>query len=194
VSAARMHPDDLAALADLVADRLADRLLSAVAAAGMGAGPSAPVGGRERAGEQPAALMTAAEVGRRFQLSAEWVREHQDELGVIRIGNGRRPRLRFDPVKVAAALTPRERNERSEARTSPRRTARPSQRRTENSDNVLDFLASSSVKPRPLPRKEDPGDARTPRGLTTRGAHSSPSDRTPQGARPVALVRASEKE
>ena len=51
------------------------------------------------------ALIDAAEVARRFGVDRAWVYAHARELGAVRLGDGRRPRLRFDPSTVAAALT-----------------------------------------------------------------------------------------
>lgn len=87
----RLRPDDLTALADLIADRLLD------------GGVPAP----------PARLIDAGEVARRFAVSAQWARDHADELGAVRLGDGPRPRLRFDPAKVTAALTARQTGETS---------------------------------------------------------------------------------
>ena len=53
----------------------------------------------------PAVLIDAAEVARRFGVDRGWVYAHARELGAVRLGDGRRPRLRFDPSTVAAALT-----------------------------------------------------------------------------------------
>lgn len=51
-----------------------------------------------------ASLVTAAELARRFGLSRAWVYEHASSLGAVRLGDGTRPRLRFDPEQVARAL------------------------------------------------------------------------------------------
>jgi hypothetical protein len=83
---ARLHPADLETLADLVADRLAERL-------GASPGPAD-------------ALLTAAQVARRFGVTAEWVRDHAGELGAVRLGDGPRPRLRFALEDVTRALQP----------------------------------------------------------------------------------------
>src|SRR5688572_23491088 len=96
---ARLHPDDLEALADLVVRKL----LSARESAAPLVSPRAPVGGRDDCGEAGPVLLTARQVASRYGVSAEWVRDHQGELGVVRLGDGPRPRLRFDPVKVAEA-------------------------------------------------------------------------------------------
>ena len=92
---ARMHPDDLERLAELVADRLAARL--------------------DGAGRAPAELVTAAHVAQRFGVCAEWVRGHADELGAIRLGDGPRPRLRFDVATVAKRLAACSQSEGSQA-------------------------------------------------------------------------------
>jgi hypothetical protein len=53
------------------------------------------------AGDAP---LTAAEVADRLNVERSWVYGHADELGVIRLGDGPRPRLRFDPAIVAQRL------------------------------------------------------------------------------------------
>ena len=50
------------------------------------------------------ALLTAAEVARRFDVSRDWVYAHAGELDVIKLGKGRKPRLRFDAARVERAL------------------------------------------------------------------------------------------
>ena len=52
-------------------------------------------------------LLTAKEVAERFNVDRGWVYAHARELGVIRIGSGVRPRLRFDPALVAQHQLPR---------------------------------------------------------------------------------------
>jgi hypothetical protein len=71
-------------LADLVAVRLTDRLASRFL------------------GEQP--LLDAAAVARRLSRSREWVYRHAAEMGAVRLGEGERPRLGFEPRKVAEYL------------------------------------------------------------------------------------------
>jgi hypothetical protein len=51
-----------------------------------------------------AQLITAEEVARWWGIGRRWVYDHADELGVRRLGGGRRPRLRFDPDEVAERL------------------------------------------------------------------------------------------
>jgi hypothetical protein len=49
-------------------------------------------------------LLSAAEVSRWWGVHRGWVYEHAQELGAIKIGDGERPRLRFDPERVARRL------------------------------------------------------------------------------------------
>jgi len=49
-------------------------------------------------------LLDAGQVARRLGRSREWVYRHADELGAVRLGDGERPRLGFEPAKVAAYL------------------------------------------------------------------------------------------
>ncbi|MGH2984851.1 MAG: hypothetical protein ACRDK5_11470 [Solirubrobacterales bacterium] len=53
---------------------------------------------------EDAPLLDAADVARRLGRSREWVYRHADELGAVRLGDGERPRLGFEPAKVAAFL------------------------------------------------------------------------------------------
>lgn len=60
-------------------------------------------------------LVTAEQAGRAIGMSAAWVREHATDLGAVRIGDGKRPRLRFDLETVKAAMTRRTSGETSPA-------------------------------------------------------------------------------
>lgn len=108
----RQLPDLVDELAEQVAERAAAKLA-------------------ERIGELPArepSLIDVAEVARRFGVSRDYVYEHSDELGALRLGSGRNPRLRFDPSKVEQALTAK----RSEVEPEPpRRRPRRRSRRAE---------------------------------------------------------------
>lgn len=68
---------------------------------------------RFEGGAAPAGLLTAAQVAERFSVDRSWIYSHADELGAMRLGEGRKPRLRFDAERVAAALRSREASERS---------------------------------------------------------------------------------
>ena len=52
-------------------------------------------------------LLTASEVAVAFNVTRGWVYAHADELGAIRLGDGPRPRLRFDPAVVTQRLQQR---------------------------------------------------------------------------------------
>ena len=52
-------------------------------------------------------LLTASEVAVAFNVARGWVYAHADELGAIRLGDGPRPRLRFDPAVVSQRLQSR---------------------------------------------------------------------------------------
>jgi hypothetical protein len=77
--------DALDRLADLLAERLASRL------SGLALGRAEP-------------LVDAAEIAHLHGKTRSWVYEHAGELGAVRLGSGRRPRLGFSPARVAAAL------------------------------------------------------------------------------------------
>jgi hypothetical protein len=70
-------------------------------------------------------LADVAEVARRLRVHENWVYAHADELGVIRLGDGDRARLRFDLGRVARAIgiTESERSGRGPGR--PRRHGLP---------------------------------------------------------------------
>jgi hypothetical protein len=106
VTPTRLHPADLEALAELVVEGLAERL-----------GAQAPTRGEE--------WLDAAEVARRFGVTRGFVYDHADELGAVGIGDGPRPRLRFDARQVAARMAARSASERS---LSPNRPPQPRSR------------------------------------------------------------------
>jgi hypothetical protein len=72
-------------------------------------------------------LVDTAEIARRFAVSRDFVYEHADDLGAVRLGNGPKARLRFDPAKVGRAL-----------RKPPEKTfPQPRRRRTRRSSSLL---------------------------------------------------------
>jgi hypothetical protein len=91
-------------------------------------------------GESVDGLLTARQVAARFSVERSWVYAHAHELGVIRIGDGPRPRLRFDPAVVAqrvlarpaGAAAPRSRHPRASAPLLPLKPSR--ERRTLDSE------------------------------------------------------------
>lgn len=54
-----------------------------------------------------APLVDTAEAARRLGVSADYLRDHADELGAIRLGDGPRPRLRWDVERTLEAMAPR---------------------------------------------------------------------------------------
>jgi hypothetical protein len=50
--------------------------------------------------------LTVAEVADRLKMTPKWVYAHQRRLGVIKLGDGPKARLRFDPRIVDAQLKP----------------------------------------------------------------------------------------
>jgi hypothetical protein len=70
-------------------------------------------------------LASAAEVAEQLGVHKSWVYAHADELEAIRLGEGEKARLRFDPERVARAVraTPSERGGRRAGR--PRRHGLP---------------------------------------------------------------------
>jgi hypothetical protein len=49
-------------------------------------------------------LVDAAELARRLGIDRSWVYTHAIELGAVKLGAGRKPRLRFDPQVAARVL------------------------------------------------------------------------------------------
>jgi hypothetical protein len=75
---------------DLLADRLAERLTHQ------------PDDEPQETGRK----LSAAQVAARWGVERAWVYAHAEQLGALRLGTGPRPRLRFDPVRVAEYLSP----------------------------------------------------------------------------------------
>ncbi len=100
------------ALAELLANRIAER----VALMLRGATPT-----------NATELIDAAEVARMLGCERSWVCEHKAELGVIRLGGGARPRLRFERATVEAVALGGDGATEASADVLPRRR-RPRQR------------------------------------------------------------------
>jgi len=49
-------------------------------------------------------LVDAAELAQRLGIERSWVYTHAIELGAVKLGSGRKPRLRFDPQVAARFL------------------------------------------------------------------------------------------
>jgi hypothetical protein len=61
-------------------------------------------GSTRRQAREPFRLLDTQGVARMLGVSEEWVRDHAAELSAIRVGDGPRGVLRFDAVRVRAAL------------------------------------------------------------------------------------------
>ena len=103
-------------------------------------------------------LLSAAEVSAWWGVSRGWVYQHANELGAVRIGDGQRPRLRFDPDRVAEHL--------NQPAATPPATAAPARRRARRSPRIrsdparLAFRADPELTSLHNDRRW-PGDART---------------------------------
>ncbi|HEY6636416.1 MAG TPA: hypothetical protein VIZ61_01925 [Solirubrobacterales bacterium] len=64
-------------------------------------------------------LLGPQELARRLGRSRTWVYDHASELGAIRVGNGRKPRLLFDPDLVRERLARQPGPAESEAKQRP---------------------------------------------------------------------------
>ena len=172
----RLHPDDVQAIARAVVALLREQP----------AATSSP------------ALIDAAEVARRFGVTAEWVRDHAEDLGAVRLGKGTRPRLRFDPERVAAALSSSVVGGASEREEVPAQAGVRRRRRAEESDNEAGLLpiftlnspesdkskrggrrangSAPATRSRPSPRAESTGSRaaeRSPRSHDRGGHHGT---------------------
>ena len=58
----------------------------------------------EAKGLQRRELVDAAELARRLGIERAWVYSHAIELGAVKLGDGKKPRLRFDPEIAARFL------------------------------------------------------------------------------------------
>lgn len=81
------------------------------------------------AGEQPAGLLTAAQLAERLGVSRAWVYQHARRLGAITLGDGPKARLRFDMETATEALRGDDRTEEralGSAQQKPRSRPHPS--------------------------------------------------------------------
>jgi len=70
-------------------------------------------------GGTSAALLSAAQLAPAIGFSRDWVYDHAAELGAIPMGDGPRPRLRFDLARTRELLVARSSSERSQQPESP---------------------------------------------------------------------------
>ena len=76
-------------------------------------------------------LIDAAEVARRLGVSRGTVYEKADELGAVRLGEGPRARLRFDPKRIGGRLVARGSGRRPSSTPTPLRDRGQVERRAE---------------------------------------------------------------
>lgn len=106
----------------------------------------------------PGRLLSAAEVSTWWGVSRGWVYQHATALGAMRIGQGERPRLRFDPDRVAEHLNRPPTNP-PPAAPQPRRRVRRSPR-IRGDSRRLAFRADPELSS-PSVNRRGPGDAPT---------------------------------
>ena len=70
-------------------------------------------------------LVDAAEIARRFGVSRDFVYEHANDFGVVRLGESPKARLRFNPAKVRELL---------DATDQPAPSKRPPRRKRQRSN------------------------------------------------------------
>jgi hypothetical protein len=129
----------------------------------------------------PTELLTAKQVARRFGVTAEWARDHRDELGVIQLGDGPRPRLRFRADRVGAVLTRRSESVRSPEAELCVDTGVTASTEDARSGNAVDTLPVRQVKPMVTSQKVARRRANAP-GPATRDTSSARQQRIPAAA------------
>lgn len=118
MSVERLHPDDVTLIADALAESVAPLLADAIADRLRDSSRSDVT---PATGAGADAFLDARQVAERFKLSRRWVYDHADRLGAIPVGDGERPRLRFDPARVAEALGARSTGKGSPVPEAPQR-------------------------------------------------------------------------
>jgi len=91
--------------------------------------------------QHPESLIDVAELARRTGLSRTWIYEHARELGAIRLGDGPKARLRFNPDTVKRLL---EREPPPRVEPAPARRRRPIRPMTN-----IELLPITSMQPPP---------------------------------------------
>jgi len=91
-------------------------------------------------------LVDAATVARELAVSRSFVYEHAAELGAERIGEGQRPRLRFDLDRARAAWNARQSNERSPVARSPMPTGSVTRQRRARSGTEPHLLPIRGIE------------------------------------------------
>jgi DNA-binding transcriptional MocR family regulator len=100
----------------------------------------------DRVGEPMPRLVDAATLARILGVSRATVYAKAEELGAVRLGTGKRARLRFDPSAIVAGTQGRNKTLR---RPTPRRR-RSRKSRHEREANLLPILGGRASPPGPL--------------------------------------------
>ncbi len=98
----------------------------------------------------PGRLLSASEVAERWGVDRSWVYQHAERLGAIRLGDGPRPRLRFDPQQLASRL----------GRVAGTRTPCASANQRRSPQNRADPLRLLEIRSRPELSSHDPKASR----------------------------------
>lgn len=100
--------------------------------------------------QHPESLIDVAELARRTGLSRTWIYEHARDLGAIRLGDGPRARLRFNPDTVKRLL---EREPPPRVEPTPARQRRPI--RAMNDIELLPITTNRPQPPGPVPFRRE---------------------------------------
>jgi hypothetical protein len=120
-------PDPIQTLADRIADRLAARLDARLTELARSAGD-----------DRQDALWSAQRVASHYGVRVDFVYQHADELGCVRLGGGPCPRIRFDPDAVQARWS--RVGSAMPAEMTPKRRRPPTRRSTTPQANTQDLL------------------------------------------------------
>ena len=123
-------------------------------------------------------LISAAAAATRIGRSRDFVYEHADDLGAVRLGDGPRPRLAFDPRRLDEWVSARSTGGRSVGRELSAPTGNRRPRRKSDSGKPLDLLPIAADNGRSVTPTNGPGGALTPRGPATRNTPSPRDDRS----------------
>jgi hypothetical protein len=134
-------------------------------------------------------LLTAAEVADRLAVTEQWVRENADRLGGVKLSDGPRPRLRFDPTVVAESLSLRSPRNVSSAAGSgsgagraPRRPARGPAVIGQKVPLLPAAVSRSRVKAEPSPEKRSGRRRANDPPAASRNSPSTQAQRSPSRA------------
>jgi hypothetical protein len=103
--------------------------------------------GETRPSSSEPLVITADELARRLRRKRAWVYANADQLGVLRLGEGPRPRLMFDPAQVEDRLRSIK-EDGSVAGPSTPRAHRPRPRKRVLPEAELLAIGSSPPRPR----------------------------------------------